>query len=423
MKFEFVDEMEKGAYHARIKVLGIGGAGGNAISNMINSDLRGVEFIVANTDCQDLDRSSCTQKIQLGPEITMGLGAGADPAIGRNSAEESLHEIREALDQSDMVFITAGMGGGTGTGASPVAARESKENDALTVAVVTKPFKFEGEKRMKQALEGIEQLKKEVDSIIVIPNERLKTIGEKTTSFKELIAKADDVLLQAVKGISDLIMSSGFINLDFADIRKVMSRNGTAIMGMGRASGENRAVDAAQQAINSPLLEDISIEGAKGLLMNLTGPSDMTMEEVDEASNYIKEEAKEAEVFWGLVYDDNMGDEIQVTVVATGIDGLEEKKGVGRVVERNSEVQKKSVEDYDNVVNLRNVTIEDVEEDWTVRKDGECLDTPTYIRKMGSKPDNSLNENFEKKKKKSFFDKFRIKDSLDYPTFLRVKAD
>jgi cell division protein FtsZ len=423
MKFEFVDEMEKGAYHARIKVLGIGGAGGNAISNMINSDLRGVEFIVANTDCQDLDRSSCTQKIQLGPEITMGLGAGADPAIGRNSAEESLHEIREALDQSDMVFITAGMGGGTGTGASPVAARESKENDALTVAVVTKPFKFEGEKRMKQALEGIEQLKKEVDSIIVIPNERLKTIGEKTTSFKELIAKADDVLLQAVKGISDLIMSSGFINLDFADIRKVMSRNGTAIMGMGRASGESRAVDAAQQAINSPLLEDISIEGAKGLLMNLTGPSDMTMEEVDEASNYIKEEAKEAEVFWGLVYDDNMGDEIQVTVVATGIDGLEEKKGVGRVVERNSEVQKKSVEDYDNVVNLRNVTIEDVEEDWTVRKDGECLDTPTYIRKMGSKPDNSLNENFEKKKKKSFFDKFRIKESLDYPTFLRVKAD
>jgi len=423
MKFEFVDEMEKGAYHARIKVLGIGGAGGNAISNMINSDLRGVEFIVANTDCQDLDRSSCTQKIQLGPEITMGLGAGADPAIGRNSAEESLHEIREALDKSDMVFITAGMGGGTGTGASPVAARESKENDALTVAVVTKPFKFEGEKRMKQALEGIEQLKKEVDSIIVIPNERLKTIGEKTTSFKELIAKADDVLLQAVKGISDLIMSSGFINLDFADIRKVMSRNGTAIMGMGRASGESRAVDAAQQAINSPLLEDISIEGAKGLLMNLTGPSDMTMEEVDEASNYIKEEAKEAEVFWGLVYDDNMGDEIQVTVVATGIDGLEEKKGVGRVVERNSEVQKKSVEDYDNVVNLRNVTIEDVEEDWTVRKDGECLDTPTYIRKMGSKPDNSLNENFEKKKKKSFFDKFRIKDSLDYPTFLRVKAD
>lgn len=420
MKFEFVDEMEKGAYHARIKVLGVGGAGGNAISNMINSDLRGVEFIVANTDCQDLDRSSCTRKIQLGPEITMGLGAGADPEIGRSSAEESLHEIREALDKSDMVFITAGMGGGTGTGASPVAARESKENGALTVAVVTKPFKFEGEKRMEQALEGIEQLKGEVDSIIVIPNERLKTIGEKTTSFKELIAKADDVLLQAVKGISDLIMSSGFINLDFADVRKVMSRNGTAIMGMGRASGESRAVDAAQQAINSPLLEDISIEGAQGLLMNLTGPSDMTMEEVDEASSYIKEEAKEAEVFWGLVYDDNMEDEIQVTVVATGIDGLEEKKAAGRVMELNSEVQKKSIEDYDNVVNLRNVTIDDIEEDWTVKKDGVCLDTPTFER-MGANPDNSLNENLDKKK--SFFDKFRIKDSLDYPTFLRRQPD
>ncbi len=422
MKFEFVDEVEKGAYHARIKVLGIGGAGGNAINNMIDSDLRGVEFVVANTDCQDLDRSSCTRKIQLGPEITMGLGAGADPGIGRNAAEESLHEVREALGQSDMVFITAGMGGGTGTGASPVAARESKENDALTVAVVTKPFKFEGEKRMKQALDGIEQLKNEVDSIIVIPNERLKTIGEKTTSFKDLISKADDVLLQAVKGISDLIMSSGFINLDFADVRKVMSRNGTAIMGMGRASGEKRAVDAAQQAINSPLLEDISIEGAKGLLMNLTGPSDMTMEEVDEASSYIKEEAKEAEVFWGLVYDDNMGDEIQVTVVATGIDGLEQKKATGRVVELNTEVQKKTIQDYDNVVNLRDVTLEDIEDEWTVKKDGVCLDTPTFVR-MGSNPDNTYEQKFEKKKKKGFFDKFRIKDGLDYPTFLRAKAD
>ena len=422
MKFEFVDEVEKGTYHARIKVLGIGGAGGNAINNMITSDLRGVEFIVGNTDCQDLDRSSCTRKIQLGPEITMGLGAGADPEIGRTSAEESLHELREALDQSDMVFITAGMGGGTGTGASPVAARESKENGALTVAVVTKPFKFEGEKRMKQALEGIELLKKEVDSIIVIPNERLKTIGEKNTSFKDLIAKADDVLLQAVKGISDLIMSSGFINLDFADVRKVMSRNGTAIMGMGRASGEKRAVDAAQQAINSPLLEDISIEGAKGLLMNLTGPSDMTMEEVDEASSYIKDEAKDAEVFWGLVYDDSMGDEIQVTVVATGIDGLEEKKAGGRIVDLNERVQRRSIQDYDNVVNLRDVTIEDIEEEWTVKKDGISLDTPTFQR-MGSNPSTYLEEKFEKKKKKSFFDKFRIKDGLDYPTFLRAKAD
>ena len=422
MKFEFVDETERGAYHARIKVLGIGGAGGNAINNMINSDLRGVEFVVANTDCQDLDRSNCTRKIQLGPEITMGLGAGADPEVGRSAAEESLRELREAMDRSDMVFITAGMGGGTGTGASPVAARESKESDALTVAVVTKPFKFEGDKRMKQALEGIEQLKNEVDSIIVIPNERLKTIGEKTTSFKELIAKADDVLLQAVKGISDLIMSSGFINLDFADVRKVMSRNGTAIMGMGRASGEKRAVDAAQQAINSPLLEDISIEGAKGLLMNLTGPSDMTMEEVDEASSYIKEEAKEAEVFWGLVYDDNMGDEVQVTVVATGIDNMAEEKIGGRVVALNKEVQKKSVQDYAKVVNLRDVTLEEIEEEWTVKKNGVCLDTPTFARRE-SKLDNGLKEETGKKRKKGFLERFRLKDGLDYPTFLRVKAD
>ena len=421
MKFEFVDEVEKGTYRARIKVLGIGGAGGNAINNMITSDLRGVEFVVANTDCQDLDRSSCTQKIQLGPEITMGLGAGADPEVGRTSAEESLTEVREALDQSDMVFITAGMGGGTGTGASPVAARESKENGSLTVAVVTKPFEFEGDKRMKQALEGIEQLKKEVDSIIVIPNERLNTIGEKGASFKELITRADDVLLQAVKGISDISSSVGFINLDFADVRKVMSKTGTAIMGMGRASGEKRAVEAAQQAINSPLLEDISIEGAKGLLMNLTGPSDMTMEEVKEASTYIKNEAKEAEVFWGLVYDDNMGDEVQVTVVATGIDGFEEKKTSGRVVDINGRVRK-SIQDYDNVVNLRDVTIEDFEEEWTVKKDGISLDTPTFQRK-GLTPEENLDEQFDKKKKKSFFDRFRIKDGLDCPTFMRMKAE
>ncbi len=427
MKFEFVDEVEKGTYRARIKVLGIGGAGGNAINNMITSDLRGVEFVVANTDCQDLDRSSCTRKIQLGPEITMGLGAGADPEVGRTSAEESLTEIREALDQSDMVFITAGMGGGTGTGASPVAARESKENGSLTVAVVTKPFEFEGDERMKQALEGIEQLKKEVDSIIVIPNERLNTIGEEGASFKELITRADDVLLQAVKGISDISSSVGFINLDFADVRKVMSKTGTAIMGMGRASGEKRAVEAAQQAINSPLLEDISIEGAKGLLMNLTGPSDMTMKEVKEASTYIKNEAKDAAVFWGLVYDDNMGDEIQVTVVATGIDGFEDKKSRGRVVDMNERVRK-SIQDYDNVVNLRDVTIEDFEEDWSVKKDGVPLDNPTFdgisldtptFQRKGLNPENDFDEKLEKKKKKNFFDRFRNKSNLDCPTFMR----
>jgi len=328
MKFEFIDEVEKGSYNARIKVLGLGGAGGNAINNMISSNLIGVDFVVANTDSQDLEQSLCSHKIQLGPAITMGLGAGADPDIGRTSAEESITEIKDVLDKSDMVFIAAGMGGGTGTGAAPVAARESRDSGALTVAIVTKPFNFEGEPRMRRAMDGIEALKNQVDSLIVIPNERLKSLGDSATPLKELFVKADDVLLQAVKGISDLIMSRGFINLDFADVKRVMEQMGTALMGMGKASGENRACEAAQNAINSPLLEDISIDGAKGLLMNITGPADMTMEEVEEASNYIKNEVNDdAEIFWGMVLDDDLVDEVQVTVIATGIDGHSQETG------------------------------------------------------------------------------------------------
>ncbi len=261
-----------------------------------------------------------------------------------------------------MVFITAGMGGGTGTGACPVVARQCKEDGALTVAVVTKPFKFEGDKRMRRALEGIDKLKKEVDTLIIIPNERLKAVGTKSTTFRDLIVRADEVLLNAVKGISDLIMSSGFINLDFADVKKVMEQMGTAIMGTGKASGENRATEAAKLAINSPLLEDISVHGAKGLLMNITGPSDMTMEEIDEASNYIKGEVDgEAEIFWGVVFDENMGDEVQITVIATGIDKEPEKK--------------------EKVVKLRDVTADDAKDPWTVRGlNGENLDIPTFQR-------------------------------------------
>jgi len=302
MKFQFVEE--KDGYSARIKVVGVGGAGGNAINNMIAAKLRGVEFFTANTDIQALERSTCSHKIQLGVSVTKGLGAGADPEIGRQAAEENTNEIKEAIKGADMVFITAGMGGGTGTGACPVVARQSKEEGSLTVAVVTKPFKFEGDKRMRRALEGIDKLKKEVDTLIIIPNERLKAVGTKSSTFRELIVRADEVLLNAVKGISDLIMSSGFINLDFADVKKVMEQMGTAIMGTGKAKGENRATEAAKQAINSPLLEDISVHGAKGLLMNITGPSDMTMEEIDEASNFIKGEVDgEAEIFWGVVFD------------------------------------------------------------------------------------------------------------------------
>ena len=402
MKIQFVEQKEKGKrYNAKIKVFGVGGAGGNAINNMIASKLQGVEFVAANTDSQNLERSSCSKKIQLGASITRGLGAGADPEVGRMSAEECLDELREVIEGSDMVFVTAGMGGGTGTGASPVVAREARELGALTVAVVTKPFKFEGDKRMNRALDGIQELKKEVDTLIIIPNERLKTIADKQTPFKELIVRADEVLLHAVKGISDLIMSSGFINLDFADVKRVMEQMGTAIMGTGRASGENRAAEAAQKAINSPLLEDVSISGARGLLMNVTGPPDMTMEEIDQASSYIKQEVHEdADIFWGVVFDDSLGEEIQITVIATGIER----------------------EHYDKVVRLRDVTPEDADDAWTVKLNGEVLETPTFqrVEEASSQTPREEELNYKKKGllKRTFF-----KDSLDYPTFLRAKAD
>ncbi|MBW2608992.1 MAG: cell division protein FtsZ [Deltaproteobacteria bacterium] len=402
MKFEFIDQRER--YEAMIKVIGIGGGGGNAINNMIAAKLRGVEFIAANTDSQDLERSACSRKLQLGVNITKGLGSGSDPEIGRLSAEENINDIRDSASGSDMVFITAGMGGGTGTGASPVVARECKDSGALTVAIVTKPFQFEGIKRMNRALDGINKLKKEVDTLIIIPNERLKAIGDKNTTFKELIVKADDVLLNAVKGISDLIMSSGFINLDFADIKRVMQEMGTAIMGTGRAAGDNRAAEAAQQAINSPLLEDISISGAKGLLMNITGPPDITMEEIDEAANYIKGEvAEDAEIFWGVVFDDNMTDEVQITVIATGIDK----------------------DHYDKVVKIRDVTPEDAKDPWTIKVNGESidgLDTPTFQR-IGEEKPAPITGEAPAQGKKGIFKRAFFKDNLDYPTFLRAKAD
>ena len=400
MKFEFVDEKKR--YDAKIKVFGIGGAGGNAINNMIAAKLKGVEFIAANTDSQDLERSASSSRLQLGMSITKGLGSGSDPEIGRLSAEESIEDIKDTIGGSDMVFITAGMGGGTGTGASPVVARECRESDALTVAVVTKPFKFEGDKRMNRALQGIEKLKKEVDTLIIIPNERLKAMGSKNTTFKDLIVRADEVLLEAVRGISDLIMSNGFINLDFADVKQVMEQMGTAIMGTGRASGENRASEAAQKAVNSPLLEDISISGAGGLLMNITGPPDMTMEEIDEASSYIRGEVDtDAEIFWGVVFDENMKDEIQITVIATGID--------------RDKISK--------VVKLRDVTAEDVEHDWTVRVNGEeILEKPTFQR-IAEESDDSQEKVELNRGKKGIFKRAFFKDSLDYPTFLRSNAD
>jgi cell division protein FtsZ len=308
---------------ARIKVIGVGGGGGNAVNTMIASGLRGVEFFAANTDAQALASNHAPMRLQLGAK---GLGAGANPELGRAAAEEAADQIRENLAESDMVFITAGMGGGTGTGGAPVVGRLAREAGALTVGVVTKPFQFEGKRRLKQAEEGLRQLQSAVDTLIVIPNQRLLAIAGRQTSILETFRKADDVLLQAVRGISDLVTVHGLINLDFADVRTIMSEMGMAIMASGSASGENRAVEAAQKAVSSPLLEDVSIKGAKGVLINITGSADLSLHEVNDAATLIQGEAHdEANIIFGAVIDEAMGDEIRITVIATGfVEGQEE---------------------------------------------------------------------------------------------------
>jgi cell division protein FtsZ len=304
---------------ARIKVIGVGGGGGNAINTMIASGLPGVGFIAANTDMQALGASFAPSKIQLGQQLTKGLGAGANPEVGRQAALEDSETIREHVAGADMVFITAGMGGGTGTGGAPVVARIAKELGALTVAVVTKPFQFEGKKRMRQAEDGMRELKDAVDTLIAIPNQRLLAIAGRTTSLLDTFKKADDVLLQAVRGISDLITVHGLVNLDFADVRTIMGEMGMAMMSTGSATGENRAVEAAQKAVASPLLEDMSIRGAKGILINITGSHDLSLHEVNEAAILIQDEAHDdASIIFGAVIDERMGDEIRITVIATG---------------------------------------------------------------------------------------------------------
>jgi cell division protein FtsZ len=311
---------------AKIKVIGVGGAGGNAINNMIAGKLQGVKFICANTDAQALEVSKAEIKIQLGEKLTEGLGAGANPNIGRDAALENQDAIRKSLENSHMVFITAGFGGGTGTGAAPVIAEICKEMGALTVAVVTKPFSFEGKKRTLQAEEGIETLKQVADTVITIPNDRLRALASKNAKMIEMFKKADEILLHSVKGITDLIMMPGLVNLDFADVRTTMSRAGMAIMGIGVSRGENRAIEAAERAISHPLLEDIAISGAKGVLMNITCNSELTMEEMTEASERIYNEVGEnADIIWGAVVDDSMDDELSVTVIATGIGEKEDE--------------------------------------------------------------------------------------------------
>ncbi len=313
-------ELEENAnFGANIKVIGIGGGGSNAVQTMIEGGLTGVEFIVANTDRQALASNKADGKIQLGQELTKGLGAGANPEIGRRAAIESYNDIVAQLEGADMVFVTAGMGGGTGTGGAPVVAKIAKELGALTIGVVTRPFMFEGKKRKRHADGGIQELKENVDTLIVIPNQKLLSVSSEKTPLLETFKKADQVLLHAVKGISDLINIRGLINLDFADIRTVMAAKGMAIMGSGMAAGESRAVEAATQAISSPLLENISIEGATGIIINVTGGSDLTLWEVNEASTLITEAAHEdAEIIFGAVIDETMGDRVSVTVIATG---------------------------------------------------------------------------------------------------------
>ncbi|MFO7752341.1 MAG: cell division protein FtsZ [Desulfobacteraceae bacterium] len=395
---------------AKIKVIGVGGAGGNAVNNMIDSNLQGVKFIVANTDAQALNNSKAEKKIQLGAQLTEGLGAGADPEIGKDAAMENIEEIRDALDGSHMVFITAGFGGGTGTGAAPVIAEICKDLGVLTVAVVSKPFSFEGKKRDKQALEGVESLRGITDTVITIPNDRLRGIAPKGARMLDMFVKADEILHHSVKGITDLIIMPGLVNLDFADVRTTMRKAGMALMGIGIASGENRAIEAAERAISHPLLEDISISGAKGVLMNITSSSDLTLDEMTEASDRIHQEVgDDAEIIWGQTIDDNLGEEMRITVIATGI-GQEEqvqdnihhfepaprrkkesapaggqKQGMARGhVRTPTEDELQNWDDYEEpaVVQRKKAVGEDMSTSFSKSSfDGDDLEIPTFLRR------------------------------------------
>ncbi|MBW1873882.1 MAG: cell division protein FtsZ [Deltaproteobacteria bacterium] len=318
ISIEFADDAE---LHARIKVVGVGGSGGNALNTMIQGGLEGVEFIAANTDAQALDRSLAPVKLQLGPELTRGLGAGGNPDVGRKAALEDVQRLSEALEGADMVFITAGMGGGTGTGAAPIISQVAQDQGALTVGVVTRPFLFEGRKRAKNAERGVQELIDTIDSIITIPNQRLMSLGDDDITMLDAFARADDVLLQAVQGISDLIINAGMINVDFADVKTIMASNGRALMGTGIAKGDRRALEAAEMAVNSPLLDEVSVQGATGILINFTAGPDIKLREINEAAGLVQQAAhEEAEIIFGVVTDPGLADTVKVTVIATGFE-------------------------------------------------------------------------------------------------------
>jgi cell division protein FtsZ len=328
MIFEFE---EAAARNARMKVVGVGGGGGNAVNRMIDEDLDGVEFISVNTDAQALKQSKSQLKIQIGKKLTRGLGAGARPEIGRQAIEESRDEVRRSMEGADLVFVTAGMGGGTGTGSAPIIAEMAREMGALTIGVVTRPFLFEGRKRMRQAEQGLAELRRTADTVIVVPNERLLSVVGKGTSFRDALKKADEVLLHATRGISDLIHVTGEVNVDFADVRTVMASRGPALMGTGHGQGENRAVDAAQEAISSPLLDNVSIQGARGVLINITGGMDLTIDEVTTIASIIQEASgEEAEIIFGAVHAPECEGEVRVTVIATGL--MEDEEAANGVI-------------------------------------------------------------------------------------------
>ena len=384
--FELVDSVQQNAV---IKVVGVGGGGGNAVRHMLNSDIEGVEFICANTDAQALKDLDARQIIQLGGNITKGLGAGANPEVGRQSALEDRDRIAEALSGSDMVFITAGMGGGTGTGAAPVVAEVARELGILTVAVVTKPFQFEGGKRMSVAESGLKELGESVDSLITIPNEKLLAVMGKKTSLLDAFASANDVLLGAVQGIADLITRNGMINVDFADVKTVMSEMGNAMMVTGRATGENRAREAAEAAVRSPLLEDINLQGAKGILVNITAGMDLNLGEFSEVGDIVREFASDAAtVVVGTVIDPEMTDELKVTVVATGLGGEREKPT--KVVDNSRTLDGKT--DYNQ------------------------LDRPAVLRRRAVSQGNVALDQSKESEEQGV-------DYLDIPAFLRRQAD
>ncbi|MBF0421641.1 MAG: cell division protein FtsZ [Magnetococcales bacterium] len=401
IEFETKEPME-----ARIKVIGVGGGGGNAINNMIQSGLEGVEFIVANTDAQALARSMANIRIQIGENVTRGLGAGAKPEVGMRAAEESREQIQSVIGGSDMVFITAGMGGGTGTGAAPIIASIAKEMGILTVAVVTKPFGFEGKRRLRFAEEGLAELRRHVDTVITIPNQKLLAVVGKNTTILDAFRKADDVLQQAVRGITDLITVPGLINVDFADVRTIMDEMGQAMMGAAQGSGDTRALDAATNAISSPLLDDVSIHGARGVLINITGGYNLALQEVDEAATVVRDMAHEdANIVFGAVLDDSMEDTVRVTVVATGIGTSE---SMDRSVRGNQPMAKKPTPNRQAGLNPQ--ASNDIPHDPQERPSSR----PAPVRRRPVVDREDLNRSL---------DQVNNEDSFDVPTFLRRQME